>query len=465
MGRQNVGVRTENERLVRRAILISFSASLLLLVALIALYRPYFGNMDDSLHMQLAGQAPFWVFHHFGDLSTGFARQASWLVMWPQYALAAATKEPATLYMFNAFVVLAIVLVFLFAARSYFQWISWQPSIAFFGAFLAWPYFSEILVFPSLQEKSVILGAGLLLWWVSNVDRPQRALAKFALLALLTAIAFTSKTQVVILIPGLVAALWLGGRPGSNAKQLWLKITATIVWISFSFILVALAYRSSYSAGTQGGNPPSVPWEDSRFQLVGTIFLAYNLFLAIQALRGKWDSRALVPWLWIACILGAFAVWEIRNYYLAIASIGVGTALAIAVGSIQGAKLKSLLALALLGVGFFVVFLRVSLMFSITHSFDEFLRSSMAVDLNMGAESIAVGCLEAPTHFNIYADWSGLHELEFVHVNEAKPTNFRLSDSRLCPIQQDESWQEVWRGSSGDGYILYASREAHSLNE
>lgn len=417
---------------------------------------PYFGNMDDSVHMELAAEDGPWVTHHFGDSTTGFLRHSSWILMWPQYALAANTQSATLLYIANGLFVCAVLLVLAMAARAYFAWSSGSTYIALIGAALAWPYFAELFVFPSLQEKTVLLGAALLLWWIGRTRDTMNVWVSLLLLVAASLVAFTSKVQIALLIPGLIAALWIGPKWGQAGRSL--RPAAAILWVVGAIALLVIALSADYSTSTRGDVGLSAV-SDRRLVLLLALLVVYSVALVLRWRLGILDSRALVPWLWLAAAVAAFLVWEIRNYYLAVAAIGISTAFAQVASWIKPRQMALGFACLVLVVGIAVTLNRTTTIFGITSSFREFLTSAIARDLNDADAEIGVGCAEAPTHFNQYARWLGLGSLRFHEVTQEDlyKSGWLLADDRLCPISTSDDWTQIWQPPRNSGYILYHS--------
>lgn len=448
------GARRSFERFgPRSAILAAVSCGLAATLASIWVFQPYFGNMDDSVHMELAAQAGPWVTHHFGDPSTGFLRQTSWVVIWPQYAIAAATHSPALLYGINAALVFGVLLVSGLAARAYFAWPKASTYVVLIGSALAWPYFSELLVFPSLQEKVVILGAALLLWWSGRARQAERSWPTAASLVLVSLIAFTTKTQIVLLVPGLLASLWLGGRWNHGTKAT--RPLAATLWIAGSAALIMIASAGDYASSTRGvGGLGTLT--DRRLLILLALLGAYSIALLLRWRLSTFDARSLVPWIWIATAASAFLVWEMRNYYLAVAGVGVAVAAAQVASWITPRTLSIIIACLALAAGILMTVSRTATMFSITGSFRDFLTSQVARDLDAQGAEVGVGCAEAPTHFNRYAQWMGLDSLTFYDATGGRRGSslWLLADDRLCPLPVPPESAVTWTSGSGPGYVL-----------
>lgn len=433
-------------------------AGFIAIAAAVLIFSPYFGNMDDSVHMELAGQAGPWVFHHFGDPATGFVRHASWVLIWPQYAVAAATHSAELLYIANALLVFLILLVFGLAARAYFAWPKGSAYVVLIGSALAWPYFAELFVFPSLQEKAVILGASLLLWWSGRARQSDRMWLTVALLLAASVIALTTKTQIVLLLPGLVASLWLGPhwkQPGSILRPL-----AAALWIAGAVALLWLAVAGDYAASTRGGEGVGGlgALSDRRLLLLLTILGAYSLALLLRWRLSTFDARSLVPWIWIATSASAFLVWEVRNYYLAVAAMGVSVAVAQVASWIKPRPVAIGVACLAMSLGILMSATRSTTIFSITGSFRVFLSSTEVRELDAAAAEVGVGCAEAPTHFNRYAQWMGLESLTFYDATGGRRDSspWLLADDRLCPLAITADSTVIWSPPRNPGYVLHS---------
>lgn len=428
--------------------------------ASIARYQPYFGNMDDSALMELASESGPLGTNHWVDPASGFLRHSSWALLWAQYAWAASTRSADVLYLLNAALVLAILVVFALACRSFFRWNHATTSVVLISAAVAWPFTSELLFFPSLQEKAVILGGSLLLWWVAALPAMPRPWVTYTSLAGVSLVAFTSKTQILLLVPGLIAALWV--LPGTTASSPLRapRIAATAVWSLLGAGLIVLASTGDYASATRGASLPLEVLEDRRFLMLCAITVAYSVAVAWRYAAGFRDARVIVPWVWTATACGAFLVWDMRNYYLAVASVGVSAAVAVVVDWVPARTWRHVLGCAFIVVAIGVLLTRTATMFGVTHSFREFLASPTAQDLAARQEVVGVGCLEAPGHFTRYAEWEGLPGLGFAFAGASTdaPPRYVLADSRLCPLPGVADSRVVWQSAVDGGYTLYLVR-------
>lgn len=440
------------------AIAMTATTALVVFSIQIVLSRPYFGNMDDSLLMELASRGGPWDMGHNSDPSTGFLRHASWIVIWPQYVFAASTHEPMFLYLANAVLVMLVLFVFGMACRAYFGWTRGSTYVVLLGSSLAWPYFSELFFFPSLNEKVVLLGGSLLLWWIGAQRASTNVLKAALILFIISIFAFTTKFQIVLLVPGLLAALWLTPRRlrAGNITRL----LATGLWTTFSLALLVIALTGGYSSSTRGAGGINSA-SDKRLLMLIAILAVYTVALLIRWRTGQFDPRALVPWLWTSTFICAFGFWEIRNYYLSLATFGVAAATAEVASWLNSRSQTRILAAALLALGLGVSLFRCTTFYGITHSFADFLNSELAHKLDRAASEIGVGCLEAPSHFNQYAAWSGMTGLVFYDATQGRRQSapWLLFDDRLCPLPR-ENLQLVWSSGIPDGYSLYRDMAA-----
>jgi len=331
------------------------------------------------------------------------------------------------------------------------------------GLALAWPYTAELFFFPSLQEKAVILGAAILLLWIVALDRLRVPWLHVALLIPTTALAFTTKTQILVFIPGLLAALWISRSSANKPADFWIRVTATVLWIAASLGLVIVAISGSYSSSTQGDIDASF-LQDRRFQLLSAVLIVYLPALIVRAVMKSVVAGDFVPAVLLLSMCGAFVVWDIRNYYLAVASVMVAGALTSLVSWLKITWLSFVAAVlaALLAIAWLV--LRLPQVYASLASVGQFLQSESAKDLSSENSTILVSCLEAPNHYNEYAVRFDLSGIDFLFAEAGQKTlldvsTYVLADSRLCPwppsIPRD-GWEPVWTSRYGSqAYALY----------
>lgn len=425
--------------------------------------QPYFGNMDDSNYVTRAGTTdPFTFAYQLFDPENGFLRFASWIVIWPASWLGH-HLGPAAYFSANVAVVSLCLAAFGYAYIRAVGWTSPWLFPVFMGVAFTWPYTAELLFFPSLQEKSVILGAALLLLWIASLAKHTRVWIQISLLLAVTAFAFTTKTQILLLVPGAITALWLAPSTLARPHVQRLRVLATVLWVSCSIALVIIAQRGNYSSGTQG----EVGFDflqDRRFQLIALITLSYTVLVAWRILRRRFKSTDVIPLVFLGSACAVFPIWDIRNYYLAVVAVGMATAVTTVVSWFPGMRVAALAAVVATLVAAAWLPYRLPHVYASLASVRQFLESTEAQQLSAAQATILVSCEEAPTHYNRYAERFDVSGLDFLPASTdnggVEGANvYVFSDLRLCPWPagvNPNGWQVVWTASAeSEAFVLY----------
>jgi hypothetical protein len=357
------------------------------------------------------------------------------------------------------------MLAFGFAAGKIMGWTGPWPTVVFFAGTLLWPYTAELFFFPSLQEKGIILGAGLMLWWVSCAPRFKSPRNYWLTLALACAAAFTTKMHFLVFVPAILLALWT--RPEARTPCFRRHATgATFLIVALSALLVVLALKGSYSESTRGTVGLSF-LDDRRFLLLVALTVLYLIALAIRAFLHRNKSPDWVPAVMLLSMCGAFVMWDIRNYYLTIAGVMVGSVLATVVGWMRPTWRQIGVAAVLTIAACCWLLFRLPTVYGSLASIGAFLTSPIAEELATANATIYVSCMEAPEHYNRYATRTSLTGLTFATLKDAdiEPIDpqpgahsYIIGDTRLCPWSPTTSeWKVAWTTGDSDFFQLYES--------
>lgn len=426
--------------------------------------NPYFGNMDDSRFVEFAGISnPLSYAAGFFNPDLGFIRSGSLIIVWPA-AWLGYHLGPGAYFLTNVVIVTACLAAFGFAYGRVARWHSQWLFVAFMGASFAWPYTAEMLFFPSLSEKGIILGGAALLlgiWALNTIASPR---LRLFVLMIATLFAFSTKTQILLLVPGAIVMLWATENRQDQTSERFLRWTATALWIVCSIGVIALARLGSYTAGTQGAIGTGF-LQDRRFQLLMGIAMLYSIAVLWRVVRRHFRATDLVPAAYLFAAASAFSIWEIRNYYLAVASLGVASAAVTVLTWLRG-KVVAILAIVSVAVASAWLTYRLPQVYESLASVRQFLQSDTAQQLSASKAKILVSCSEAPDHYNPYADRFNVPGLEFAFAEGDAPSTtnaniYIFADSRLCPwpgsVARDE-WEPVWTSPHGSGAFALYSR-------
>jgi len=424
-------------------------------------FRPYFGNMDDSnLLILAANHDPISYSHIYGwRPGYGFVNNAAMIITWPVYALGS-TLGPTVFFTANSLLTFSLILFAACALTRVLNICTPVTILAFVSTAFLWPYTSDLLFFPSLQEKGVILGVSLLFLWI-HFTRVKRSPFIFWLtFALASLIAFTTKTHIILFMPAIVAALWMVNRGCRTSNSVSRLAGVTIGLLLLSIGTLWLAIDGDYASETQGGRDFSFIF-DRRFQLLVTLAALYSAYLVYRMVRREFRAIELVPLLIVIPFIASFSVWEIRNYYLTVVSIGVGSMAAVIVVNFKSKHVGPTAALICLAAALVWIAWRVPQIYQPLASVQDFLVSTDARILGQQREVVGVLCSEAPTHFNRYSLSEGTVGLVFEWTaNKTEEFEFVLADNRLCPFNPDFAlWELKWESTGRvGGYSLYQNR-------
>jgi len=426
---------------------------------------PYFGNMDDGRLLTYAtGGGPFQFANDLaGGTGTGFIRWSSMFLIWPIYWLGSVAGS-TWFFVANAVLVFVCTSIFGLSLARLMGWKNSWVLLSFIAAAFTWPYSAELFFFPSLSEKGIILGAGLLFWWVSQAPRFESRLFYWMSFIAVVAFAFSSKTQIVVFIPAIIFSLWVK-HPSTHASlSIRRRILVTCTLFLFSASALFLALNGSYTQSTQG----SVDLDflrDTRFLLLISISGLYALALLIRARLAINCFMDWVPMVMLLSISGAFVVWDIRNYFLAIAGVMVGSAVGTIVGWMQPSSKQVGVAIALSIVACAWLLIRLPTVFGSLASVGDFLTDPIIQRLETEHAAVYVTCMEAPDHYNKYAADKEINGFEFVFLGDRESlltsdknsnSEFVLADSRLCPwTRESTNAQVVWTNGTQGAFQLY----------
>ena len=428
--------------------------------------HPYFGNMDDGLLLELASaKDPVQFAHDYGwRPSAGFLNDFSMILVWPSYWIGAVVG-PTCFYLANSVTVFACILAFGLAAGRIAGWRGPWPILAFLAGALLWPYTAELFFFPSLQEKGIILGAALMFWWVAEAPRLTSPIAYWISLAAVSLFAFATKTQILVFVPGFLYALWAYRSTARGHISALRAIVVTGYLILLSAVLLILALGGSYNKGTQGSLDLSF-LGDRRFQFLVALTVLYVLALVLRVFmrRNQWSDW--VPAVMLLSMCGTFVIWDIRNYFLAIAGVMVGSAAATVAGWLRPVWMQATLAVTIVILASAWLLFRLPAVYGSLASVGDFLASPIVKQLDAERATVYVSCMEAPVHYNKYAADIGLNDVNFAYLGD-RPSDTDLGqgvgaeyvfgDSRLCPWAPDSSnWQTVWTNGNPQSFQLFA---------
>lgn len=435
-------------------------------VASIIRERPYFGNMDDGQFIELAGSRGPWGFVLWWDhVANGSIRYVSLAMLWPIYRLGH-DLGPTSLFIANAVVVLLCLLAFWRAFEPSLPRRSSAATVTFIGVAMLWPFSADLIFFPSLQEKFVILGAAAVLAWIRSVPRGPVPLKSWLLFAFVIAFALPTKLHIVVFVPALVLAMWLAAR-GEQARLTrggWQ--IASAVLICASIVIVVLAARGGYTSSRRGSLLDVSRLVEWRFLVLALTAAALCLWLVFNRPWRRWSAPReaeadLLPLVMLIAMVGTFLVWDVVQRYLTVVSVMVGAAAAVQVVRL-GPRVGACVAAASLALAGIWLTVRLPQVFGSHGSFGEFIRSETASSLSVDRATVYSTCFEAPERYAYYAAVEGVEGIRFAWWDESSPmwgdqdSRLVLADGILCPVSDSRRAEAVlrWRAETGRGFQL-----------
>ena len=451
--------------------LLGFGVPFLAVLLAIVLFDPYYGIVDDASLLGLVaevrdrGFGTVYAHSVWNDISGwGMVRPFYWSLAYGEYRIG--SESPTALYAVNWLATGAALLAAGLALGSAFR-VEARARAVFLGAYGAavfvFPWTLDLFAFPSYQEKWVILGAALALWWFASPRRELPAWAWYAISVLVVAVGAATKAQFVVYLPALVLLLV---HQRSRGEASWARVAfVTAIGMLAAGTLRAVAWYGSYTSDFSTDNV-STQLRDHHFWLLCVLAALWGAYVIARAVRGRgaiWID--LIPLAVFAAFVIVFAQWQ-GWLYTVIAPVVAG-AFALAVSRFE----LRWLAYAVVAAG--IVWacawtaVRTNELYGSLASIREFVRSPVAVQLAKRREPVFISCQEGADAISGYVRREqglplGVRPRSGVPWNAAAGSppppgfQFALADAHLCPALIDESqWRAVWRSSHGGGFTLY----------
>ena len=470
--------------------LVAFYA--LVHVSLVIARRPYFGNMDDSAFLRVADAgdplALARAYDRFGQTAwpaNGFFRPTSFLLLNYLYS-AANALGPLALYLINSLGVVAIVV---FLTNSLHTFVGTTDSLfrpLFLVGFFTWPFSVEVMMFPSLQQKVIILAVGAFVWALGRVTHSGQSPPRlFALLGAIL-LMFGTKTQIVLLTPAVLYLLYIKLRAKDLSVRMWVLSTLTV-----SILAVTVAYaafQGNYTSGTRGSSHRDLValLSDKRLLMLGGSVACLGLAHAVGRRNNSIDgitagrttgmSAKVLQRFGISvglAYVASFFVWDIRNYYLAVASISFAF-LPWSVLINASRRVQRIGALILLFIASLVAIVRLTPVYDSFFSIREFLSSEEATLIARDEQMVVLFMSEARVRFTDYARSLGVPDIMFVTSQQARERCedesdvLVMGDSKLSPLSsafREGGWQpdeRVWDSTRSAGYEVWSIHDSEN---
>jgi ABC-type uncharacterized transport system permease subunit len=361
--------------------------------------------------------------------------------------------SPALLFGINTLVVATVVLLLgwaLYKCRT----IDRLAVIVFTSLVYAWPYTFDLLAFPVLPEKGVILGVALCLFLIDflqfNYSRFVNALVVIALFVIVAA----TGRSILLFIPFLVfISVVCAGR--NRHQRITFVLSALLLTAGAALItwgVLTAEYTQnirSYDLIANATSPVSL--------LYGVATCSFALLLiarrsAVNFLRNGLGPLILLITFWIALV-----AYGTMNQWLSIYRIPIALALAYAAQHLlDGKALRFAIGLSLMGAIAMTLF-RVPMFYQPLHGIGQFVTSPIARDLARSGAVTEVWCAMGAIDIPGYFLDAGLAAPRMVWApTEPDSVGYILADQRLCPPPRDlTNWKEVWSSPGRYGMNLY----------
>ena len=428
--------------------------------------RPYFGNMDDGQFIELAGTQGPWGFVTWWDhLANGSIRHVSLALLWPIYRVGYECG-PTSLFIVNAAVVILCLLAFLKAFEPSLPRKSGAAGVTFLAVAMLWPFSADLVFFPSLQEKFVILGAAALFAWTRSVPVGPVPARSWLLFVVAVAFAFPTKLHIVVFVPALIFVMWsaAAGQQARFARGGW-RVASALLTIA-SIVVVVIASRGDYTSSRRGSLFNFSRLVEWRFLILALTSVGVLGIVLLNRSWRRWRARSdleadLLPLVMLVSMIGTFLVWDVVQRYLTVVAVMVGAAAAVWVSRL-GPRLGATIALVVLALAGVWLTIRLPQVFGSHGSFGEFIRSDTARSLSAEGAAVYSTCFEAPDRYAYYAELEGVEGIQFGWWEESRPTDgvsaarLVLADGVLCPFADASSDGVVvrWEAESGRGFRL-----------
>ncbi len=276
----------------------SFTQALILFLPLailslsIVLSEPYFGLMDDAKHkLQVDGIHTFQELINeiilngfFAEITRGFLTYTNYAITLPLYFL----ENSIYFFLVHTFLVWAYILSFAFSVALYIHRLYPKISkmrimIVLTTIIYSYPFTIELFFFPSLQEKSIILAAPILLgFYALTIKRNTKVY--FLAMFFSFVIVLGTKIQVIFLLAILV--LLLGNTVKIDHKNRFRIISLSVLAVLTSTILILVSFLGTYT-GKLYNNQQKYDLSISNIVVAFLVILCIAGFLGSRIIESK----------------------------------------------------------------------------------------------------------------------------------------------------------------------------------
>ncbi len=435
-----------------------------ILLAQVFVYQPFFGHMDDGRMLDLVAAGDFtqnlsdYALYHERRYGYYGATAFSMLLVLPIYQIGQSFGALA-FYAINAAIVGGIVIAFMYALSRAGLFDKSLLPVAVAAVFL-WPFSVELIFYPGLQEKGVILAIALLTWWIHRGITVRSNTIFWSVTIGLFVLSATTKTQVVVYLPAIgTLALALRNEYPNKTRPSGI---AVIVIITTAFIALA-GLSGTYSGSQRTGSlitNAMLPYS----LVILTVALGYAIYLGVRVMYGKHKLLDFVPLVMMTTMWVAIIYFGYRNYFLSIFGPMFGAAIAVIIGHMKSHLLQRVATTVVLASTIAWVLFRIPQVFLPLHGIGAFTQGDIVRDLALEHATVYASCAEGAGHFRRYTErkWGISPDFRPLEGQGAYGfgipvnANYIFGDRRLCPAPPEASaWTVVWASGGDDGFRLY----------
>lgn len=317
------------ESIANGLVLIGVAGAVL---GLLIIRAPGWGLMDDALNLRIAadffseggGLRAFWSRSVADMQSWGMLRPVYWLWVLTVYSVFA--DSPLGAYLMNATLVIAAMVAWGFAFDALFvrhRIPSSRTRLLYPTLLLLFPPFWSLFMYLSLQEKFVVLLAGVASLSYARSLEPTGRTSWVTIGWLSILLGVLGKPTMIALPLAIIAVSLLGMIPGWQRDRHRAWVISSIVFISayagFTLNYQSGSYTSTYGSGFSPagllGALSAVPLTVQALAALGALTGALLLALPFPAQRRSVDPALILPASMLA-YLAVLAPWGFPTYLL-----------------------------------------------------------------------------------------------------------------------------------------------------
>jgi hypothetical protein len=415
--------------------------------------------MDDAKHkLQVDGIHTFQELLYeiisnglFAEITRGFITYTNYAITLPLYFI----ENSTFFFLVHTFLVWAYILIFSFSVASYIQKL--YPKISrikimfVLNTFIySYPFTIELFFFPSLQEKSIILAAPILLGaYALTVNRNTKTYFLVIFFALI--ILLGTKIQVIFFLAILV--LLLGNTVNADNKNRFRVVSLSALVALTTAILIIISFRGTYT-GNFYDNQNNYGFSVSNIIVAVLILLCFAGFIGSRIIELKTlltgfnrISNFFIPIIFY--LFGVF-IWGSGIYLLSLIGILLSVPLTLITLKFYPFLGKTYAVLIWIPITIFV-FIRSFQVFENMNALENVFQ--WINESGRQNTTIVTNCLEGKDSLNYYSkhllDENVEAEFKFIKNHALIKGSLVLHDKRFCPFSKYFNPEENFEKRSG----------------